>query len=89
MQLLKLATLALRSQEPRLPSALERPGVCVPQCGDHETLRSNDTTFQRAIIADDGTRYAGLQVLSNWLEGRSPAAVVEQFELGQLPAGCR
>ncbi|HET9482344.1 MAG TPA: pectin acetylesterase-family hydrolase [Xanthomonadales bacterium] len=89
IQLLELATVAARAEETRADSPLEPPGVFGPQCGDHETLRSDAPTFGRAIIGADGTRHTMLQVLANWLAGRAPAAVVESFEPGVPAPGCR
>jgi len=89
IQLLELATLASRSEEPRLPSSLEPPGVFGPQCGDHETLRTDAPTFNRAIVDDAGVSHTVLELLDNWLEGRRPAAVVEDFRASAMPASCR
>ncbi|HVF33940.1 MAG TPA: pectin acetylesterase-family hydrolase, partial [Candidatus Saccharimonadia bacterium] len=79
IQLLELATLASRSEEPRPVSALEPPGVFGPQCGDHETLRTDAPTYGRAVVDEAGVPRTMLELLDNWLAGRRPAAVVEHF----------
>lgn len=89
IQLLELATLAERSEESRQPAPLEPPGVFGPQCGDHETLRTDAPTFGRAIAGVDGQLYTTLEVLANWLSGASPSAVIESFDPDRPPATCR
>ena len=79
IQLLELATLAARSEEPRAAGRLEPPGVFGPQCGDHETLRTNDATFGRAIVAG-GVRYTLPDVLARWLAGTGTRSVVETYD---------
>ncbi len=88
-QLRALTTLAARSEEARLPSALEPPGAFGPQCGDHETLRSNEPTFRRSIVDANGTAHQMLSSLSEWLAGRGPVNIVQRFNASGPPAGCR
>lgn len=87
-QLRALASIAARSEEARPASLLEPPGVFGPQCGDHETLRSNEPTFRRGIIGANGTRQTMLDSLSDWLAGRGPVSVVERFDASGPPASC-
>lgn len=89
IQLRELATLAERSEEPRQPSVLEPPGVFAPQCGDHETLRTDGPTFGSAVAGVDGKLYTTLEVLANWLRGAKPSVVIEHFDLANPPATCR
>lgn len=87
IQLLELASLAARSEEPRAAGPLEPPGVFGPQCGDHETLRTNDATFGRAIVAN-GVRHTLPQVLARWLAGAGTTSVVETYDPAGPPRSC-
>lgn len=71
----------------KIHPTLEKPGVFGPQCGDHETLRSNDASFNRAVELE-GRSWTMLQVLANWLAGREPAVVVQSFQADGRPVGC-
>lgn len=84
-----LATLAARSEEPRLASISEPPGVFGPQCGDHETLRSNEATFRRSIVDTNPIPHDMLDSLSDWLAGRGPINIVESFNASGPPGSCR
>ena len=88
IQLRELAINDQLAEEPRAPGPLEPPGVFGPQCGDHETLRSNQPTYQRAIVAD-GQAYQMLELLQNWLNGDQPSAVIENFDPEAMPASCQ
>jgi hypothetical protein len=87
LQLLSLPSIGERSEEPRTPGPLEPPGVFGPQCRDHETLRSNDATFARAIVAD-GRAWTLPEVFANWLEGAAPDALVERYDPAGPPPSC-
>ena len=89
IQLLEVANIAETSEEPREPSPLEPPGVFGPQCGDHETLRSDRPTYGSAVITEDGRRYTTLRVLWNWLHGTGRSIVVESFDPSGPPVSCR
>ncbi|HVF34112.1 MAG TPA: hypothetical protein VND91_02190, partial [Candidatus Saccharimonadia bacterium] len=82
-------TLASRSEEPRPVSALEPPGVFGPQCGDHETLRTDAPTFGIAIVDGDGVPRTVLELLDNWLAGREPSSLVQTFDPRSPPRECR
>ena len=88
IQLHELATLAQRSEEPRARGRLEPPGVFGPQCGDHESLRTDVASFRRRIDTADGASYATLEVLQNWLQGRPHSAVIESFDPIGRPESC-
>ncbi len=51
------------------------PGVFGPSCSRHETLRSNEATYE-ATVELDGVAYHMFDVILNWLAGDGPAAVV-------------
>lgn len=88
IQLRELALHAEIAEEPRPPGPLQTPGVFGPQCGDHETLRSNAPTYNRWIADDSGQRHGVLDLLSNWLNGTGPSVLIESFDPSGPAAGC-
>ena len=60
-----------------------------PQCGDHETLRSNEATFRRSIVDTNPIPHDMLDSLSDWLAGRGPINIVESFNASGPPGSCR
>ena len=74
-------------------AGLDHDGVGVgrdlgPQCADHETLRTNDATFTRAIVTGDGTRHAFPDVLARWLARAGRTSVVESYDPAGPPRSC-
>lgn len=88
LQLRALATRNSRAEETPPPSPFGAPGVFGPQCGDHETLRSDEPTFRRAVIDTSGEPRTMLELLANWLAGRQPSVAIETFAANGPPASC-
>ncbi len=84
LQLRRLPLLT-QTEEPRPPGPLARPASFGPQCGAHEALQHNEPMFNDLVVLPDGRRLAMLNVLADWLAGRSPGAVVQSFNVSQPP----